>query len=190
MTIGIYSLYWEEPDLIYIGQSQNIERRYKEHLNLLIRNKHYNYKVQEAYIKYGLPMHTVLEVCSLSELNSAEVYWTSEFNNLLNIADPGEIMSSSSSRHKKYSKIQVLRVFSYLYKNHVSIEDIALKTKVSIHTVKQISAGYKHIWLKGAYLKKYLKMLDRVPFKNNKIRSLPFVGRLISPNNTIRRYII
>lgn len=60
MTIGIYSLYWEEQDLIYIGQSQNIERRFTEHLYKLKNNTHTNYKVQKAYITYGLPSTNIL----------------------------------------------------------------------------------------------------------------------------------
>ena len=35
MTMGIYALYWQEQDLIYIGQSKEIERRFKDHLREL-----------------------------------------------------------------------------------------------------------------------------------------------------------
>ena len=39
MTTGIYALYWEEQDLIYIGKAQKIEKRFKDHLSKLISGK-------------------------------------------------------------------------------------------------------------------------------------------------------
>jgi predicted GIY-YIG superfamily endonuclease len=73
MTIGIYALYWEEQDLIYIGESDNIERRFKEHLKMLETNKHFNYRVQEVYNTYGLPLFQILEECHINELKIKEV---------------------------------------------------------------------------------------------------------------------
>lgn len=82
MAIGIYALYWEEQDLIYIGQSQNIERRFSEHIYKLTNTKHTNYKVQNAYNLYGLPVLNILEQCEISELNTLEISYTKEFNGL------------------------------------------------------------------------------------------------------------
>lgn len=55
MTIGIYALYWEEQDLVYVGQSQDIARRFTEHKRKLKNTSHTNYKVQAAYNLYGIP---------------------------------------------------------------------------------------------------------------------------------------
>ncbi len=186
MTIGIYSLYWEEPDLIYIGLSENIERRFKEHLQKLCGNKHYNYKVQNAYNKYSEPTYTILEECSTALLSSLEIAWCKEFKGigLLNIAEPGVIQSSPFSRHKKYSKIQILKVFSMLYRDSYTSAQIHDRTKVSLSTINGIAFGTKHTWLKEEYPEKYTLLLNRVPLKHrtktNK-RTIVSKGFILTP---------
>lgn len=54
MTIGIYRLCFNGTDQCYVGQSVNIEKRYKQHLSSFINNKA-NPKMMEAYIQYGNP---------------------------------------------------------------------------------------------------------------------------------------
>lgn len=82
MTVGIYALYWEEQDLVYIGQSSRLEARHKEHLVDLSQKIHSNYKVQESYNSYGEPKHIIIEYCKIEELDALEIYWTNEFNSL------------------------------------------------------------------------------------------------------------
>ena len=84
MTIGIYALYWEEPDLVYIGQSKDIEARFYEHERLLKVGKHPNYKVNRAYNNYGLPEFFIIEKCGLNELNNLEIKWMAECSSLEN----------------------------------------------------------------------------------------------------------
>lgn len=161
MTIGIYALYWEEQDLIYIGQSVNIENRYKEHLRNLIGNKHTNYKVQNAYELYGNPRHIILEECLPDLLYAKEVAWTKEFNSLLNglnIIEPGVVGYGPYSGYSKYSKIKVLKVFSLLYRTTLPYSEIASKLSVKIGLPQDISTGYSHTWLKEFYPEKYLQM--------------------------------
>lgn len=72
---GIYALWYEEQDLIYIGQSVELSIREKTHKSNLRLNKHSNYKLQEAYNKYGLPEFVVLEYCSEADLDRLELSW-------------------------------------------------------------------------------------------------------------------
>jgi len=53
MTIGIYGIINETNNLIYIGESNNIERRWEEHIDDLNNNSHCNYKLQTAWNTYG-----------------------------------------------------------------------------------------------------------------------------------------
>lgn len=46
---GIYKIENKLNGKVYIGQSMNIEQRWKTHLNSLRRNKHQNYSLQEDY---------------------------------------------------------------------------------------------------------------------------------------------
>lgn len=161
MTTGIYSLYWEEQDLIYIGQSQNIENRFKEHLYKLKNNKHTNYKVQNAYDLYGVPILNILEICSIEQLNNLEVFYTDEFNSInegLNIVEAGQVGWGTNSNNSKYSKIQILKVFSLLLNTSYTVKVISNRVKVHKELVTDISLGNSHLWLQEVFPLKYLDM--------------------------------
>ena len=53
MTKGIYGIINKVNNLIYIGESNNIERRWDEHIDELNENSHCNYKLQTAWNTYG-----------------------------------------------------------------------------------------------------------------------------------------
>lgn len=164
IVVGIYALYWEVEDLIYIGLSQDIKSRYSKHMSLLDKGRHSNYKVQEAYNKYGPPSLYIIEVCKVHELSAREIFWCKEFNALgtqgLCIVYPGAGGRGELHSRAKFTKLQILRVFSLLYKGKYSVKDIEEKTKVTKSTIRDISNSKTHIWLKDLYPLQYNKMLS------------------------------
>ena len=79
MSIGIYKIP-SPSNRVYIGQSINLERRFKHYKNLKeIKGQK---KVYHSIKKYGYINHTfeVLEECSENELNEREVYWINFYN--------------------------------------------------------------------------------------------------------------
>lgn len=52
-TCGIYKIVNKATGQCYVGQSQRMEKRIKEHFRLLRWNKHTNQHLQNAYNKYG-----------------------------------------------------------------------------------------------------------------------------------------
>lgn len=52
-TCGIYKIVNKATGQCYVGQSQRVEKRIKEHFRLLRWNKHQNQHLQRAYNKYG-----------------------------------------------------------------------------------------------------------------------------------------
>lgn len=164
MTIGIYSLYWEEQDLIYIGQSQNIERRFREHILDLTNNRHSNYKVQNTYNKFGLPKFIIIEECNLINLNDLEIYWQHEFNSLnsLDLVKAGQVGSGINSNNSKYSKMQILKVFRLLYSTNLTHEKVSNKTLSSINLSQAIFIGKSHLWLKEKYPILYTRMQNTI----------------------------
>jgi group I intron endonuclease len=52
-VIGIYKIVNKATNACYVGQSQRVKKRVKEHFRLLRWNKHPNAKLQNAYNKYG-----------------------------------------------------------------------------------------------------------------------------------------
>lgn len=72
--IGIYKITNKINNKSYIGQSNNINRRFSEHRCI---NHETNKTLKLAYKKYGIENFefSVLEECELEELNEREKYW-------------------------------------------------------------------------------------------------------------------
>jgi group I intron endonuclease len=77
--IGIYKI-TSPSSKIYIGQSIDIERRFKNYKSLSQTKKqvmlHYSFK------KYGINNHLfeIIEQCSIESLNIRERYWQDYYN--------------------------------------------------------------------------------------------------------------
>jgi hypothetical protein len=189
MTSGIYALYWWDQDLVYIGLSQKIYNRHKEHLRLLKKGVHTNQKVQTAYDKYGEPELIVLELADLDCLPAAEIYWCMEFDALgvngLCIVAPGIVGFGADSNSSKYSKRIILKTFSLLYKGTLSLVAIAAKLKIPRHVPFDIQRGCTHLWLREVYPIQYVSMLavDRQHIRNNRLDVVPRL--LLSPRGDV-----
>jgi group I intron endonuclease len=180
---GIYALYWPISSMVYTGQSQTINKRYREHLSCLNRNAHANPKVQHQYSLHGKPELVVLEVCNIDQLYNNEILWTTEFNALvdgLNIIEPGPSGWGVNSNQSKYSKFQVLKVFSLLTTTDLANIDIANKIGVSLRLVECIRGGYSHTWLKEAYPQRYSKLENKSKVKNTIARRLGTIPVLVN----------
>lgn len=168
--IGIYSLLWEDQNLIYIGQSTTIERRFYNHKYELEHGTHCNYKIQEAYSKYGLPTFNILEECNLDQLDTLEMYYINVFdslNNGLNLVEGGGgSLKGVDAYSAKHSKITILRVFSLLYKSTKTQADVSRITGVPKPTIAKLAIGNSHLWLLEQYPIQYKAMLH-----NNTLRT-------------------
>lgn len=186
---GIYALFWEQDDSVYIGQSVNIDRRFKEHLKLLSAGTHTNYKVKAKYLELGLPELVILELCDIVELNSKEVFWTAEFDSIntgLNIIEAGTVGYGPKSNASIYSKTQVLKVFSMLYRGYTNT-DVVNRVKVSKSLVSDIRLGNSHLWLSGVYPTQYREMQLQSPeqVRVTISKKLGTVPSIISPEGTV-----
>jgi len=65
-----------------VGQSINVLKRKREHLNGLASNKHWNKYFQNAYNKHGRNnfVFYVIEECPEEMLNEREIYWIKELH--------------------------------------------------------------------------------------------------------------
>lgn len=80
---GIYQIINLYDNKIYIGKSENLERRIKSHILLLKRNKHCNYHLQNAYNKYGekfFQFDIIYEAKDDEDLNVLETYYIKHYN--------------------------------------------------------------------------------------------------------------
>lgn len=163
MTCGIYALYWPNSSLVYIGKSINVERRTYAHLYELKTGKHCNKKLINQFTFEGNPEIILLEACSPSKLAELESSWILEFDSVnsgLNIADAdGVSYSGVGTKRSKYSKYTILKVFSLLYKNTLSKEEIIARTNTNKSLLLNIEYNGQHMWLQEQYPVQYQQML-------------------------------
>ncbi len=187
MTIGVYALHWEEQDLIYVGQSQNINRRFSEHKRLMNNRSHTNYKVQNAFNLYGLPELIILQECNIKHCNDLEIWWTKEFDSLnsLNTIEAGQVGYGTNSNASKYNKLKILLTFRLLYSTKLSYDLISNLNLVHKSLPSDIFNGRSHIWLKVKYPFLYNKMLLNIRNTNLgfKLKYSESELVLISPSN-------
>lgn len=81
IIIGIYCIKNKLNNKCYIGQSNNIKRRWRRHLTTI---KHKKLPIYLALDKYGIDNFefTILEECKTEELNDKEGYWINLFNTM------------------------------------------------------------------------------------------------------------
>lgn len=180
MTIGIYLLKFQGTNKVYVGQSVNIEYRYKKHIQALKRGTA-NYKLQEAYKIYGIPeLITLCDNLNIDELNSNEELAFNIFdsiNNGFNICNKANIHEiGENNPTAKYSNNQIEEAFHLLFDLSKRYKDIADITKISISTVRHIANKEAHVWLSTKYPDKYAEL------SNLKILRKKEVAKLNSKN--------
>ena len=195
MTIGIYTLHWEDNiEKVYVGQSIDIHTRYRAHSRLLESGTHSNYKLQDKYnASKVLPTLSIIEECTLSSLDTLEVFWTKELNALidgLSIVEAGPAGRGLYHSNSKYPKATILKVFSLLYRTTITYKAVSIRVEVPIYLVNNIVSGNHHLWLKEEYPLQYLDMLSNKPLRQNKNRkSLSISNKelpnLVSPTGTV-----
>jgi group I intron endonuclease len=75
---GIYKIINLTNNKSYIGQTDNLTRRERQHFYDLKRNKHRNEHLQKSYNKYGKD-NFIFQVIEYTEnLGERELYWINE----------------------------------------------------------------------------------------------------------------
>ena len=99
--IGIYKI-TSPSGKIYIGQSQNIEKRFKRYLKLHCKQQ---YKLYNSLKKYGFENHKfeILEECSIAELNNRERYYQ-EFYDVVSKNGLNLSLTSTNLKIKVYTQ--------------------------------------------------------------------------------------
>lgn len=164
---GIYLLYFENNDnTYYVGQSVQLDVRLKKHISLLLNNRHFNYKVQDAYNRYKqLPTISIIELVDTPAiLDSRETHWLDTYNtysNTYNIRDGGS--SGGYGEHNScalYSKEVYIGIATELCTD-LTHREIAAKLNVSDRVVATISSGQAHSWLEEAVPEVYKVLIEK-----------------------------
>lgn len=162
IVCGIYCIYFNNTDKVYIGQSTNIYDRWMEHKRTY-KKGNARYKLKEAFQVYGEPQFLLLEECKASELNIKEIAWIEEFNSVkngFNICSGGKSGHGAYNGTSIYSEEQLLKVFDMLQlEPPVSYSDIATLCIVNYSLVSTIASGQAHTYLASELPTEYEKML-------------------------------
>lgn len=131
--IGIYKITNKLNNKCYIGQSIDIERRWKEHI-ASIKSKKQN-QIYLAFRKYGLTNFSfeIIELCEEQDLDEKEMYWIKyydSYNNGYNMTIGGE------GKRLDYDYI------TSQYKIYKTMQDTALHSNCSIQTVSNALKAY------------------------------------------------
>lgn len=121
--IGIYKITNKVNGKKYVGQSNNISRRFSEHC---LRNE---IPVDVAIQKYGKDNFSfeVLEECSIEELNSKEVYWIEKenaFTEGYNCNIGGEQATSGEGNGRSKLTIEDIIIIRKAYNEHKPQKEI------------------------------------------------------------------
>ena len=79
---AIYTITHLDSGKMYIGSSNDVDRRWKEHKKLLKAGKHHSRYLQHAWSKYGGSKFSfdLLEECEIEFLLGAELFWLNALN--------------------------------------------------------------------------------------------------------------
>ena len=139
--IGIYKITNLINNKIYIGQSRNIEKRWKDHTSTAFNefDHAYNYPLYKAIRKYGIEnfKFEVIEECSIEELNKKEIYWIEYYDSFFH----GYNQTLGGDNTSVVNKEKIIGIISDLENTQMFHKDIAKKWGISIEMVQGINTG-------------------------------------------------
>ena len=135
--IGIYKITNKCNGMSYIGQSNDIKRRWREHCNKMNIKNTLLYQAMREYGKENFSFE-VIEECALVELNDKEKYYINKYNTM---SPKGYNMSTIENIQHKINQ-DIANEIIYDLKNTVLTgEEIAKKYNVSHCLISQINNG-------------------------------------------------
>lgn len=141
--IGIYKIQNLVNGKIYIGQSNNIERRFREHKS---KGETSRIPLDIAIQKYGITnfSYEIIEQCSILELNKREEYWIKFYNSKIdgyNCSSGGDSSSLGEGNGRAIlTEIDIIEIRkAYLNRANKINTYQKYANQISFHT-------FSHIW--------------------------------------------
>lgn len=117
--VGIYKITNTLNNKCYIGQSIDIENRWKQHIRASrsLTEGGDNYSIHKAIRKYGVKnfIFEIIELTSIEELNNKEKYWINYYNSYNN--GYNETLGGEGKVNYNYEEIFNLWQIGYNYKD-------------------------------------------------------------------------
>ena len=146
--IGIYKITNKLNGKIYIGQSNNIQRRFVEHQG---KGSDSRIPVDVAIEKYGYQnfSYEVVEECLTEQLNERETYWITYYNSVengYNCSLGGNQQSTGENNGRAKLTEDDVRIIRTAYNNHKRRKEVykQFKDKIAFSTFANVWDG--HTW--------------------------------------------
>ena len=149
--IGIYKITNKINGKIYIGQSNNIQRRFSEYQN---RGAASRIPVDVTIQKYGKENFNfeIIEECTIEQLNQRETYWINHFNSIengYNCSVGGEQQSIGSNNGRAILTENEVKIIRTAYNNHERRKDVykQFEDKITFSSFARVwdGTGWSHI---------------------------------------------
>ena len=183
--IGIYTIRNVINQKVYVGQSQNIEKRFIAHRCLLRASDHHSSYLQNAWNRYGEDSFefVMVEETNLASIDQREQFWMDKLGAHYNVqprAASARGYKHTAATKKKISEAQLGRVvpedrrekISNALKGQVQTEECRRKRSASMRAVKHDSkwntAVSESLKCKGKKYKAFGKEMYLVDWANER----------------------
>ena len=124
--IGIYKITNKINGKFYIGQSNNIDRRFQEHIT---KGQLSRIPLDIAIQKYGKKnfLYEILEECSIDQLDEREKYWIEKLQAIkygYNCSAGGDQQSTGENNGRSKLTEEDVRKIRVAYNNHLKQKDV------------------------------------------------------------------
>lgn len=141
---GIYKITNLITKQSYIGQSNNIERRWKEHCRPSKVNKSLISNAISSFGKENFSFQ-ILQECKIEELDFYEEFYIKKYNTITpNGYNIESSINGNSRNYTGYSEEMVSNIISDIKNSSLSLTEIANKYSVNKSTVTRINKGDVH----------------------------------------------
>ena len=167
--IGIYKITNKTNGKVYIGQSNDIERRWSEHKR--------KYKTENTFLYQGMRLDglenfefSIEELCDIQELDAKEQYYINFYNSTID----GYNMNNVDRPQYTINNDIALQIINDLKNSTLNQNEIAEKFGVSHSLVSQINVGKMWIQMNVTY-----PIRDNSSSKIKVVNKCPICGKNI-----------
>lgn len=158
---GIYKITNLKNNKVYIGSSNNLKQRLRQHRSFLKLNEHCNKHLQSSYNKYGIEnfKFEILEVIEEKKLEEREEYYINLFDCVNNKKGYNKRITCNTNRGRKVNEIGRLNMSIGQKGKKFKKEDIVNRSITQQKIVIMYDLNYN-------YIKYFLSMIDAASFIN------------------------